>query len=295
MLAAALLALAAPARAEDLERAEALDRQARAAYAGRRYAEAARLFAASDEAAPRAETRVNAARAWEHARDLPRAAAALAAALALPSADAEATRVARERLAQIEAEVGRVRVESPAGGRVSAGAAEGVPIPATLHVAPGEVTVSVQTPEGRTLERRVRVQAGEIANVVLLDPPALPAPLPAPPAPDAQPGGRPSYTPAIVSFAGAGVAAGAAAFLGVQMLDRLDAFEATGRTDQGLHDEAVALRVGTNVAWGLTAVGAGLGLYFVLRPPRASGPASAPASPALSIHPRGVALALPIP
>ncbi len=67
-----------------------------------------------------------------------------------------------------------------------------------------------------------------------------------------------------VALGVAAAATGAAIILGSEGLEARDRFEESGRRNSDERDNAVSLRLWTNVAWGVALVGAGTGAYLLL-------------------------------
>jgi hypothetical protein len=265
-----LIGAAQPAAvcAQDPERqaAESFERGT-AAYQRGDYRDAAEQFEQALRLAPRAATAYSAALAWEAAGERGRAADALETALAQPGLSASEAGDAQARLAALNRLLGVVAVTAPIGGAVDAAHASGIPIPARIHAAPGPLVVTVVAAGGARSTRTVDVVAGR--TVTVADTPAPPHVKSAPPAassarqPRSAPPGRPvrvedgaeEQPPATGTVIGAvligagAIGGGVAIVLGLKAVSTRDEFAAGGYTDAGLHDDAVALRTATNVAW----------------------------------------------
>lgn len=282
-VACASLGVGAPLAAQDAERQAAERFEAgTAAYQRGEYRAAAEQFEQALRLAPRAATAYSAALAWEGAGERGRAADAFETALAQPGlSDAEAGD-AQARLAGLNRLLGVVAVTAPLGGTVDAAHARALPIPARIHAAPGLIEVVVVAPGGARSTRTVDVIAGRTTTVAgdtkatLPRPPAAggkpappgprvaPAVAPPPADPDAE---RPPATGTVLgaTLVGAGAIGGAVAIvLGVKAVDTRDAFVDGGSIDVEQHDDAIALRTATNVAWISAGVLAAGGLVLLI-------------------------------
>jgi hypothetical protein len=230
--------------------------------------------------APHGVAAYNAALSWQQVpNEEPREADNLSRALATPSISEEQTDKARARLAELERDLGRVRVEAPAGSRVWLGGADGAAAPVTVHLRPGQHEVRVETIDGKRHARAVQARAG------VIDPVIFEAPAPVAPADE----GTAQW---VLGFTGVGVSAvliGTAIGLGVATLDAVEAFEASGETDAALRDEAVTLRTWTTVAWVGAGAFAGAGVILLLTAPT-GGDDEASVESALTIGPGSVSL-----
>jgi len=270
----ALAVAAPPALADDrATAAAAIFRAATDAYARRDFRAAALSFEAANQKAPHGGTMYNAALAWEAAGEPARAADDYDAALSTAGLDGEKAKDARDRLARLEASLGRIEITAPSGATAWAAHAERVATPARVHVAPGEIEVRVVLASGEAKTQRVRVRAGEAARVSVAAPapsapaPSAPAP-PPPPPPDTDSGGT-QRAIGWVTVGGGALFGGAAIALGVATLDARDKFDAGGRTDADLRDRAVTLRALTNAACIAAGVTGVVGVALVLTAPRA--------------------------
>lgn len=241
-----------PSRLEARE----LDQRGRDEFSRGQYVAAARSFARAHELLPHPATKYNEALSWEKHGDLARAATAYEAALAMGSLDADRTAASNERLEGLRRIVGRLRIREPVGGRVRVAFHGEVPIPASLYVDPGMVSVELWSPAGARSERVVEVDPGETVVVELAPRPDGPRPSP--------PASEPTPVVGIVLLGIAGAAGVASVVLGVQTLDARDEFEASGRLDEDARDDAVALRAATNITAGGAIVAGAIGLWLVL-------------------------------
>jgi hypothetical protein len=285
-------ALAGSARA-DSPQAIAMDRfkQGAEAYARKDYRAAAIAFESAQAAIPAGATIYNAALAWVAASEPLRAGNDFAAALELGGLSAAQSVDAFQRLEAIDKELGHLEVVGPTGSRIAVDGAGEMPVPARVRVLAAEHYISVTRPDGTTDTRRVRVARGASARVdfaptaappapeVRQEPPPPPAPPLAPPTPQ-EPAAPPPPEPASASTSsiqrtlgwvgmGAGVAAsGVAVALGVVGVNAKNDFVSRGEHDQGLHDQAIAMRTGANVTWVTAGVLAAGGLVLFLTSPK---------------------------
>jgi tetratricopeptide (TPR) repeat protein len=266
-----------------------LDERARAAFSAGRYAEAAREFAAAHASSPHAKTAYNAALSWERAGDLTLAIDFYAKALALGGAlDEPRQRAARQRIAALAKQLGRLDVMRPAGGFVTVAHLKREPLPATFYLWPGSHELVIETRDGQTTREFVRVEQGQALRL-LVDVPAGEKTAAQGPSSDrkaARPQAASRETLPTLGwvFIGAGAAcASTAIVVGLSAVSARDDFDASGRSDAEARDRAVTLRTWTNVAWGAAAATATTGVVLLLSarggPGRASsnlelGPAS---------------------
>lgn len=277
-LAAAALALALalplPSTAladENADTAAQLFRSASAAFSRGEYRAAAIGFEEASRRVPHAATLYNAALAWSAAGEKARTAGTLRAALGAPGLTPEKEGQVRARLTPLEAELARVRVEGPPGARVWLGHVQGGPLPALIHVAPGDREVVVERVDGAREVKRVTLVAGQEQAVVFeapraSEPPPGPPPSPLPPPPDEAPG-RSQRILGWVGVAGGACAFGVGVALGVTALSARDAFEASGRLDVQAHDRAASLRTWTNVVWAGAGVLGATGVVLLVTAP----------------------------
>jgi hypothetical protein len=279
--AALALALALPSttRADDnADTAAELFRTASAAFARGEYRAAAIGFEEANRRVSHAATLYNAALAWSAAGDKARAAGALRAALAAPGLTPEKEREIRGRLEPLEAELGRVRVEGPAGARVSLAHVQGGPLPALIHVLPGDHEVAIERADGTREVKRVSLAAGQ-ERVVAFATARAPLPPPPPSAPSLPPPGEaPGRTQRVLGWVGIGgavAAFGVGVGLGVSALEARDEFVNGGRLDVEGHDRADELRTWTNVVWAGAGVLGVAGVALLVTAPRAAAVTSA--------------------
>lgn len=299
-LATATRADAQPAN-EGERSAAALFDEARAAFAKKDYATAARKFEEANRRSPRGQTQYNAAIAWEAAVDLARAADAFAAALEDPALPPAARDHARERVTAIERVVLTLHVEARETATATIAHAVDKPLPATLHVAPGRHELVVRFQEGGVVRQEIEARAAERVTLKV-SPPALadarpaPAPAPAGAAPsttgtafatapatiaDAPPAEvlpnapRRSLQPTLgwIALGASAVSVGAAVYLGVSGVDARDRFDESGGTDADARSSAITLRTWANVAWVAAGAFAVTGLVLMVTAPRRAAPA----------------------
>jgi hypothetical protein len=270
---AALLFWAPAALAQPVAEAKRYEDLARQAYDAKDFARAAELFGKAYELVPNALTKYNEARAWAEAGQAAPEADAHAQAVALGTLDASYAEFSRERLLELERQVGAVVLTEPAGAEVSVAHAQARPAPVRIHLAPGRYEVRVETPAGAQHALSVEIAAGKSIQLAL--PTAAPdapkpspdAPPPPPPEPATTDSGNGQWIAGWVCLAGGGALGIVAAVLGVQTLGAVDDFEATGNTDAELRDDAVSLRTWTNVATVAAVVVGGSGVVLLLTAP----------------------------
>ena len=263
------------------QRAAELEASARASFAEGRFEEAAGHFARAHELSPAAITKYNEAFSWEKAVRLPEQADAYEAALAIGTLDAERTAYARERLVELEKELGVLVVRQPAGARVYVAHAQGRPVPARIHLLSGDHDVVVRT-ASRTHRENLTVEPREVRFLAFE------------PDPDGEEpkkgGGGPPSAQAIVGWTSIGLGgalAVATVGLGGAFLSARSDFIDGGQTDPDERQRAVDLRLATNLTLAGALVFGGLGLTLVLTAP--DDQASKPTTGAsLRVLPNGV-------
>ena len=258
------------------------------AFQARRFVEAALHFEAASAAVPSAIALFTAALAWEQANTPDRAADDYGRALALPNLPADKATNAKERLAALEAVLGRLDVTAPDGYRVQLDALTEVATPAVLHGTAGVHSLSVRAPDKSIDHRQVTLQIGQATKLDLSQPPpdakkepekppapvvTAPPPAPAPPPPEESTGVKVRRAAGFIALGFGGAALFSGVVLGLQANDARDAYVA--HPSQQAYDHASSLQTWTNMVFiggGVFAVG---GAVLVLWPsPR---PASAPA------------------
>jgi hypothetical protein len=267
---ALLCAGAAHAQPNDKDRAAALFREADQAADRGEPAEAASLYAEAYRIAPHAITKYNEALEWEKARERALAADAYEVALAREELDALRKRDARLRLAALKKQLAYLRVNEPAGARISVAHVSGATVPTQIHLPPGEHEVRIELGDCQRSER-ISLRAGtsrDFSAACAAPPPPAPSAPPPPPKPS------PKRRPASTLRRDAGwvvVALGAAGGfsllpLSQTAIDANDQWKDSGLTDDAAYDRAVAFRTATNVVLGVSAAVVGVGLTLVLLP-----------------------------
>lgn len=279
-----LAADTAPTNSTDLARQRF--QEASEAYQEGRYAAAASLFEAADRIAPsssrdpqlqrfHANTRYNAASAWEQAGEVARAATAYEAALAFDTLDTARTEQANERLVQLRKTLGRVSVRQPLGALITVDHMQRAPVPALFYLRPGTYDIAVEY-EGTESVTRADVDAGKDHDISLDLPPSVmsvpppqssvpnePPPVPPPPVDD----GATQKTLGWIGV-GAGVALSSAAIVfGIRALAARDDYNRTKYTSADARDKASDLRLATNLLWGGATVTGATGLVLLLTAP----------------------------
>jgi tetratricopeptide (TPR) repeat protein len=195
---ACLLALAAssatslaadPTPTDSTDLARQRFQEASEAFQEGRYAAAASLFEAADRIAPstskdprferfHANTRYNAASAWQLAGEAARAATAYEAALASETLHPDRREEAEEQLSQLRQNLARVIIRQPLGALITVDHLQRTPLPAVFYLRPGTYEIAVEH-DGTESVTRADVAAGKNHDLEL-DLPArvLPAPPP---------------------------------------------------------------------------------------------------------------------
>jgi tetratricopeptide (TPR) repeat protein len=254
VLAALLLVLPAPARADDdVARAAQDFATGEAAYEAGDYRRAAEAFEAAYRAKAHHAPLWNAARSWEKAGENVRAANLLERYLREAPADAPDRDNATATLADVQKRLGRLQIQKVGvtGVRV-----DGAPFDEdVVYVAPGE-HVATADAGGVPVRKLVRVAAGDVLSVTLSPPP------PEPPAPE-----KHGLSPWYVVAGGALVATGLGFTIasGFDTVSKRDAFLAD--PTQPRLDEAFHSQTRTNVllatTGGIALVTAVLAAFFV--------------------------------
>jgi hypothetical protein len=311
VLVGALLALPPPAGAETPEQtARERFKQGAEAYARRDYRAAAVAFEGAQAALPAGATIYNAALAWLAAGEPVRAGNDFAAALTLGGLSDAQSIDASQRLEAIDKDVGHIDVAGPAGSHVAVDGLSDTAVPARIRTLPGDHYVTLTRSDGTSETRRTHVGHGasDLVDFGAAPPPPAPPPAapaappaspsptpteqPAPPAPEAPAASGGSSALRTVGWVGLGTGvalSGVAIGLGVAGLDARNLFVKGGDHDQSLHDRAIAMRTGTNVAW----VGAGVigatGIVLLIVAPRRHAENTAPVD--VTLGPSGISLA----
>jgi tetratricopeptide (TPR) repeat protein len=275
----ACVLIAGRARAEGDRSAATLFDEARAAFAQKDFATAARRFEDAYREAPRGQSIYNAALSWEPASEPARAADDYALALEDPSLPASAQSHARERLAHLERALLTLRVDAAKPATVSVAHAEGRRLPATVHLPRGRHELVVHFADGPNVRQEIEGGAGEHVTIRVTPPtaPAAAAPEPAPkitasPPEAPKPSSSAQRTLGFIALGTGVAAAGGALVLGSLGLDARDRFEDSRRLDDDARSQAVGLRTWANVAWGAAAVFAVTGGVLLLTAPRSPSP-----------------------
>lgn len=239
------------ATAGDEQRADAIFGAAREAFKAEDFVGAAELFRRAFTLRPSANTKFNEAQSWRRGGRKARAADAYAEALALGGLDESLAEAGQRQLDKLVPELARVRLDGPAGARVSVAHVRDRALPIRLHLVPGRHRVEVVSVDGTRFSESLEVNAGAEHERRLRPPePAVPGAS----APDQ---GAPvtwilGWTALGIGAAG-GIVAGA---LGARFSAVLDDYEASGLSDTALEDEALRLRLATNaVAFTSAALG----------------------------------------
>lgn len=265
-----------------------------------RYQEAAEGFEAANELYRSANILYAAGQAWERASEPARAADAYAAALEIGDFKPGYEDKARQQLAKLTADLGRVRVESKSGARARLDEHSVFAAPVTLHGAGGPHLLHVEKPDGSQEVRKVELTPGEekTVDVDVAPPKPKPKKKTAPPKkqqkeevvfrPEPEPTGERDYFE-LGGYAGAGVGLGllvSGVFLGLSANEAKDVYDVS--PSQANFDHANNLATTTNVVFiaggVLTAAGVGVVVWRTLAK---EGPREGP-DLALRILPGGV-------
>lgn len=273
-LALVLVGAASVARADERSAAESF-RVGTAAYALGDYRAAALAFEACYREQAHAASLYNAGQSWAAAGALPRAADAYAAALRAEGLNEAQATSARAHLRAYETSLGRVEVTAPAGTLVALEHVDRASAPLLVHVTPGEHAVRAVLADGQAITKIARVGPGERITITFPTPAKQEQQAPpasqasAPRGGEARPHAGPSGLLVLgwSAIGGAGLAGGAAIFLGARGLAARDAFDASGHTDQAARDRAASLRVWTNVTWATAGALGAAGVVLLLVAP----------------------------
>jgi hypothetical protein len=257
-----------------MERARLAEEQARLAFADGRFADAAGHFRDAYKVVPDPATKYNEAFAWTKADEIAPAADAYEAALSFGDLPDDLASASSERLTALKARLGYVIVREPLGARVSVAHAQGVPIPARIHLLPGEHELTLVRESGATETRTIEVAAAQTEVVVFEGPaadlqPSNPPPGSGPiPKTADEPSSSSAYPVLGWGLVGLSVAAGVATgVVGGMTLSKIDAFKATDNRDADLRDEAVTLQTTTNVLLAVAATTAAAGVAILVFSP----------------------------
>lgn len=270
LLVGAVLGPVPEARAEEpVQAAEDLFQAGVAAYGRGEFTAAARAFEAANDKAPRGATILNAARAWDAAKDGPRAADAYASALRIGGLSEPERAEAERRSTQLEHGLGTLDVAGASGTAVSVAHVEGAVSPISIHLEPGRHEVELVDSNGKRSTKSVQLRAGERLTLELPEPERQATvqsrPSRHPPPRAASHHEAPSASPLPWVLLGGGVvAAGVATYLGISALDARDTYVESNRRDVDAYDRAKSLRLWTNVAWGASLVLGGSGALLLL-------------------------------
>jgi hypothetical protein len=236
------------------------------AFSGARFVEAALDFEAAAAAKPSPIALYTASMSWERANAPERAADDYARALGIGGLTPETAGAAEQRLATLEAVLGRAVVTAPAGWRVQLDGGTEAVVPATLHGAAGIHLLTVHSSAGTVTRLSVVLQSGVATRVDLPERAATPSATSARP-PAERTGGTGAEarrTAGWVVIGAAGAALLSAVLLGVEALDARSAYNADPAAATSNH--ALSLQRWTNIAWvtgGALLVG---GLVLVVWP-----------------------------
>lgn len=238
--------------------------QGTAAYAAGHFREAVAAFERAYALKPHAAPAFNRARALERIGDTPRAAEAYALALSRAELRAEDQAEAQRRLDSLQQTLGTISVTGPAGARATIGHLKDAPLPIRAYLLPGRYELDLVRKDGQRATTTVEVRASRATPVEIAErghpwPPTATASARAPE--------RRLRIPAAAyaTFTGSALAAGAGVYFGWTGLSARDEFDDSGRTNAEAHDRAVERRTLANLAFGVAAVTAAVGVVLVYR------------------------------
>lgn len=285
---AALGLCAADVRGDEARAAEQFSLGS-AAFEKGDFKSAARAFEQAYVEAPHPAPLYNAGLAWLGAGRLDHAADAFAAALAMEGLTPEQKADSEKRLGEGQKVLARLRIEgAPAGARAAVDDGPSLPTSGAFHALAGTREVTVVDADGRAEKRSVQVPKADGRTIaVRFDEKA-----------EAPPGPLPTRIVIGLSLLGASAVLGGAAIgTGVAGLSSRDDFvaaqNAPGSTREELQvmrDEAVSLKIATNVLWALSGtafLSGGVATVLGLVEPRTSSASAAP-TVGLTLLPSGV-------
>lgn len=271
-----LVVLSGHARADEGQTTAAREkfREATEAHERGEYRAAAELFEDAHRLLPAAGAKFNAGIAWDESGEPARAADDYETALEMGGLTEDEAKQAEERLAALRKILGYLSIDEPVGATASVEGTK-APVPFRMHLTPGPHRIE-GTRGTATKTFEVEIRAGEVKHVTLdfpeepkpaPPPPAITAPLPKPAGEEPHPStSRAARTWGFVALGAGVVFSGVATVLGVETLKARDAWDASGHTNIGKHDDAVELRTFTNVAWGGAILAGATGTVLLLSP-----------------------------
>lgn len=277
---------AAPTPAEEPgEEAQAanLFALAESAFSSRDYERAAHLFLRADEKAPHASVMYNAAVSWDYAGKRAQAADCYQTALERGGLTPRQQAQSEQRIDELGKHLGLVHVAKPVGGVASIDRFQQRVIPFQFFQEPGSYHVELETVEGAKTTTDITVLPGQtlrlelnpVESKITASPVVVPQPEPKPsepfkPIPALPREETPDSTQEVIGWIGIGlgvVAAGAATYWGLQTLEKRDAYEESGFTDEYARSDGLELRTRSNIGWVTSAVTGAAGLTLVLTSP----------------------------
>ena len=238
------------------------------AFDGGDFAHAADAFELAYRLAPHVDSLWNAARAWQRAEDLPRAATLYARYLREAPPDAPDRNVAAAQLARLAPRLGRIEVHGSVIEQLSVD--ERPSEDRITYVSPGAHVVRAVV-GGALVQQTPEVAAGNVVALVFEPPPppsTAPEPHGAPPGAErpapARPSGRGGASPWLVVGGGVltGFAMATTTASGISTLSALDAFNAhptaanlaTGQSMQARTNVLLGVSIGLGVMTTATAI-----------------------------------------
>jgi hypothetical protein len=231
----------------------------------------AEAFTEANKRLPHGATLYNAALCWESAKELARAANDYKTSIKLGNLSSAQEQQAKKRLRSLASKLGEIEVTAPEGARASVGPMKDTVIPFTTFVTPGEVEVKVEGPDGETITKSVRVEAGEHESVgVDRDQPENATPVkPERPEPEAETSSANWQTTAGWVAVGASiVATGAGVGYYMSALSAKNTFEQSNNTDNVSHDAALSRASTARVFFVGAGLAAAAGITLILTAPK---------------------------
>jgi tetratricopeptide (TPR) repeat protein len=219
------------------------------------FPQAAELFEKAYQRAPHHSALWNAARSWQRAGEIARAANLYARYLREAPANAPDRNSATAALQKLSTKLARLEIHAT---EVDGITVDGEPAAdRTVYVTPGAHVIEGKAGD-RPVRQNQRVEAGAVVSVALVAPPvasSAPAPRPPPPAPEPR---SSKWSPTVVYVGGAVTLAlaGVTTWSGLNTLSQKDAFDAA--PTQANLDEGHARQTRTNVLLGCSLGAAAL-------------------------------------
>lgn len=242
--------------------------RAEEAFAQGNYGDAARAFDLADRLLPHASVIFNAAVAWDHAGDSPRAATNYKRAIDREGLSEAQAAQARKRLVELGERLVYVHITQPLGTNVSVAHVQNETIPTRFFLEPGNYELTLEEGPLRRVEQ-LAVAPGKSAQFELdplLAPPSQRGAAPPTPREPTNPNAAQEVSGWVLLGVGV-VAAGAAVYMGQEAVVARDEYFKSGRQDRDSYNRAFNLRLGSNVATAGAGVVGATGLVLLLTAP----------------------------